>query len=332
MTHSVFSNNSYTNTNYFFQKNAQGDIIKIYNASGTLIVKYTYDAYGNILSITDGNGNAITSSSHIAKINPFRYRGYYYDEESGLYYLNSRYYDPVTCRFINADGQLNDGLLGNNMFAYCGNAPVSFQMSCVSPNGSNGSIAVFISVVSKFGNGNAGNEVITSGNTSSGSFWNGIFGHVSSVSATQKIWDGNILLLINISYSQTVSKANREKPIFYSYYDQNKFTTSVGIGINLGDWLGVKLGVSGGFSDWSFIWTGQNSPFDVRASIQITPWIMVNVSAGLGGVTVSGSYKDRSGVLHNVSVNVSPIGVLVTAFAYWAQMHGIPADWIPLPI
>ena len=57
--------------------------------------------------------------------NPFRYRGYQYDSESGFYYLNSRYYDPSTGRFINADGQINDGLLGMNLYAYCENDPVN---------------------------------------------------------------------------------------------------------------------------------------------------------------------------------------------------------------
>lgn len=59
--------------------------------------------------------------------NPFRYRGYYYDSESGLYYLQSRYYDPVTCRFVNADGYISDGnsIIGYNMFVYCGNNPIN---------------------------------------------------------------------------------------------------------------------------------------------------------------------------------------------------------------
>ena len=88
---------------------------------------YEYDAWGNVLSVTDQNGNAITSATHIGNLNPFRYHGYYLDTETGLYYLMSRYYDPVVHRFINADGYFQAGgsILDANMSAYCGNNPVS---------------------------------------------------------------------------------------------------------------------------------------------------------------------------------------------------------------
>ena len=64
----------------------------------------------------------------LGELNPFRYRGYYFDQESGLYYLNSRYYDPEICRFLNADGYVTtgQGLIATNMFAYCGNNPVMY--------------------------------------------------------------------------------------------------------------------------------------------------------------------------------------------------------------
>ncbi|MDP4120587.1 MAG: RHS repeat-associated core domain-containing protein [Bacillota bacterium] len=74
----------------------------------------------------DANGNTISDPYNIGNLNPFRYRGYYYDTESGLYYLQSRYYDPITNRFVNADGliQTGQGLGDKNMFAYCGNNPI----------------------------------------------------------------------------------------------------------------------------------------------------------------------------------------------------------------
>ena len=112
---------------YYYTHNSRGDIVGIYNEAGELMAHYEYDAWGNVLSVTDQNGNAITSATHIGNLNPFRYRGYYLDTETGLYYLMSRYYDPVTHRFINADGyfQAGGGILDANMSAYCGNNPVS---------------------------------------------------------------------------------------------------------------------------------------------------------------------------------------------------------------
>jgi len=108
---------------YIFRKNLQGDITGIYNSSAELIVEYTYsDAWGAGVTVSG------SQASTIGMYNSFRYRGYYYDTESGLYYLNSRYYDPVACRFINADSQLNtnEGNSGYNLYSYCGNNPVMY--------------------------------------------------------------------------------------------------------------------------------------------------------------------------------------------------------------
>ena len=118
---------SYNGTRYAFRKNLQGDVIAILDTNSNVVARYTYDAWGNILSITDGDGNAVTSSLHIANVNPIRYRGYYYDTETGWYYLNSRYYDPSVKRFINADSLLdtNTEILGYNLFLYCENNPVA---------------------------------------------------------------------------------------------------------------------------------------------------------------------------------------------------------------
>ncbi|MBQ1216724.1 MAG: hypothetical protein IIX85_02050, partial [Clostridia bacterium] len=112
---------NYNGTNYYYYKNILGDILGIVNSSGSLVVEYTYDAWGNILSTTG------SMASTLGQANPFRYRGYYYDAETGYYYLNSRYYDPSTCRFINVDSYVStgQGILGNNMYAYCGNDPVN---------------------------------------------------------------------------------------------------------------------------------------------------------------------------------------------------------------
>ena len=117
-----------TEYSYYYTHNSRGDIVGIYNGAGELKAHYEYDAWGNVISITDNNGNAITNPNHIGNLNPFRYRGYYYDTESGFYYLMSRYYDPVTHRFINADGYFQSGgnILDANMHSYCGNNPIMF--------------------------------------------------------------------------------------------------------------------------------------------------------------------------------------------------------------
>ena len=117
----------YNGTTYIYATNLQGDVIAILTTSGTPVVEYTYDAWGNILTTTG------SMASTLGVHNPLRYRGYVYDTELGLYYLQSRYYNPEMGRFINADAYTStgQGILGNNMFAYCNNNPVVY----CDPNG-----------------------------------------------------------------------------------------------------------------------------------------------------------------------------------------------------
>ena len=113
---------TYNGATYYYATNLQGDIVAILNGSGTTVVSYTYDAWGNPLSTTG------TMATTLGQQNPLRYRGYVYDQETGLYYLQSRYYNPEIGRFINADGYTStgQGFSGNNTFVYCGNNPVLF--------------------------------------------------------------------------------------------------------------------------------------------------------------------------------------------------------------
>ena len=106
-------------TTYYYVVNLQGDVVKLVNAGGTAYATYTYNAWGEVL----------TATGSMASINPLRYRGYYYDTETGFYYLQSRYYDPANHRFINADSyeSTGQGFVGTNMFAYCNNIPTSFR-------------------------------------------------------------------------------------------------------------------------------------------------------------------------------------------------------------
>ena len=110
------ANASTTPVMYYYVTNLQGDVTNIVDASGNVNSTYTYNAWGKL----------IFSAGTMSAINPLRYRGYYYDAETELYYLQSRYYDPEICRFVNADNQLATGnITGLNLFAYCGNNPVN---------------------------------------------------------------------------------------------------------------------------------------------------------------------------------------------------------------
>lgn len=88
-----YKNAAGVTTNYIVRCTLSGDVDQIFSTSGKLVARYIYDTWGNTLSVTDASGKAITDPLHIANINPIRYRGYYYDAETGLYYLQSRYYE-----------------------------------------------------------------------------------------------------------------------------------------------------------------------------------------------------------------------------------------------
>ena len=103
---------------YFYVRNAQNDVIALIDGEGNTVVEYTYDSWGKVLGITGSLADTVGVQ------NPFRYRGYYYDSETGMYYLKSRYYDPGIRRFLCADTQVNDSILGTNLYAYCENEPI----------------------------------------------------------------------------------------------------------------------------------------------------------------------------------------------------------------
>ena len=116
---------NFNGTEYFYLKNAQGDVTGLVDSTGAKVVAYTCGPWGESWGVSG------TLAFTLGTFNPLRYRGYVYDTETGLYYLNSRYYNPVWGRFINADGFVStgQGVSGNNMFAYCGNNPVNHSDS-----------------------------------------------------------------------------------------------------------------------------------------------------------------------------------------------------------
>ena len=108
---------------YYYLKNAQGDITNIVSATGEKLISFSYDVFGKVTEVYH------TDASIVRLLTPFGYRGYCYDTFTGLYYLQSRYYDPNTGRFINADDtnylNVTGTVLGCNLFAYCENDPVN---------------------------------------------------------------------------------------------------------------------------------------------------------------------------------------------------------------
>ena len=130
MVLSTLTDGGYSTSRYYLVHDVHGNVSRLLNPDGTLCATYHYDAWGNG-SVFDGNGNPLdysTDSDNIAFLNPFRYRGYYYDVETGLYYLQIRYYDPDTGRFVSPDtpDYLDAATTGGlNLYAYCLNDPIN---------------------------------------------------------------------------------------------------------------------------------------------------------------------------------------------------------------
>ena len=155
---------TYQGQTYFYQKDLQGNIFAIVNAAGVAVTFYHYDAWGNHKVYDADSLIEMTSPTFIGNLNPFRYRGYYYDTETKLYYLQSRYYDPEVGRFISADQveyttpEAFDGL---NIYAYCNNNPVMYA----DPSGHFPVLALILGVTALVGLGLTIGGVVTGNNT-----------------------------------------------------------------------------------------------------------------------------------------------------------------------
>ena len=128
----------YNGTSYYFVKNLQGDVISLVVKTGmdeesryVVAANYTYDAWGKC-TVKDADGDVKTASDFVGNINPYRYRGYYYDVETGLYYLRSRYYDAEIGRWLNSDNSellgvtvITNHIITMNLFTYCENCPIN---------------------------------------------------------------------------------------------------------------------------------------------------------------------------------------------------------------
>lgn len=113
----------FNGADYFYIYSLQGDVVAIIDVNGVQVVEYAYNAWGEPISKTGD------MAATLGTVNPFRYRGYVFDEETCLYYLRSRYYNPKWGRFINSDNIVSTGLslFSCNVFAYCNNDSVNFM-------------------------------------------------------------------------------------------------------------------------------------------------------------------------------------------------------------
>ena len=150
----------YNNIPFYFIKNLQGDVIAIVDKDAQTVARYSYDAWGAITNAV--TYTEFTENVDIAAINPFRYRCYYYDEEIELYYLQSRYYNPIVKRFINPDGTdylaIDDTIIACNIISYCQNSPTQ----AADPNGHGPFLAIGVQFVITVGRLTIGLEALWS--------------------------------------------------------------------------------------------------------------------------------------------------------------------------
>ncbi len=277
---------NYNNTQYYYIRNGQNDVIGILDSNLNQVVSYEYDSWGNTISIKDANGNNITSSSNIGIINPYRYRSYRYDTETGLYYLNSRYYNPEWGRFINADGIIgaNEDILRYNLYIYCSNNPV---------NGFDPTGMKFI------------NPIISIWNTI-GNALNLVFGfeYTKSIKTSQSeiINDGIIKTEVGASASVNIAKVgSSDKPISVYVNNNNKISnSSVGIKLNI---LRTSLTFNVGVEDISLSYGIKSGDVVNSAQIGIAPkdWANVYFSA-----TSTSSYNRTENETY-VKSSISPL-------------------------
>ena len=263
----------YNGTKYYYIFNVQGDVIGILNQAGQKIVSYTYDPWGKVQSV-DGS-----EASAIGQINPIRYRGYYYDTETGFYYLQSRYYDPTVRRFLNADAVISGvgrDIRGYNMFSYCMNNPVNLSDNIGNwpqwiKNVVNTVTYIAKTVVKAVAKVAASNPIRKTSTESTSSF---VFAnHVSKThltTPTLMLDAGPAIGKVGLSMTATVE--SEDPGLFHSYVDIGNDESKYGVGIDIKEWLGVGVGAS--------------SAANVYVTAQVTPWVHAEASVGFDGIGV----------------------------------------------
>ena len=259
-------------TDYYYQKNIQGDILRIFDKNDNLKAEYSYDAWGKCTIKTNVSG--------IATINPFRYRGYYLDDETGLYYLNARYYDPEISRFISPDSTDyldTESINGLNLYAYGGNISDNF---------------IFQNTFNKHYRSNNVNlnKKIKSNNRQTTVSYSGKNSHVYMVHKTISLIQNKVIAGVLGNFSYTHTRQLNVAGALYTYSNYGNSGISYGIGINVSDWLGI----SGYYSN----------NLGVGVGVQITPWITVGAEVSLfEGITISGGIINGNDT-YEISVSV----------------------------
>lgn len=262
---------------YCFMENVQGDVIGLYDYYGKVCARYTYDPWGNIIdvqeldTVTFGEDN-----KKIGEVNPFRYRRYYYDMETGFYYLNSRYYDPQVKRFINADIYVStgQGFNGTNMFCYCGNNSVNAidptGKVTINVMGNKIDSVYWNALISKYGMTKAINHI---GEELDKASEESTFKFANSVTRMQKTvskFKFEVRGYGKIEVSSTVTYYQSDSPgLFYTVSDISNNMLGNGVGINIKNNLGIEVGYSGDFSTY------------IR--FQLSPYFHINKSLGING-------------------------------------------------
>ncbi|WP_249284559.1 RHS repeat domain-containing protein [Luoshenia tenuis] len=260
-------------TPYYYVRNGQNDIVALVDQNANIIGQYSYDAWGKPLQTT--------GDAKIVLLNPFRYRGYVYDQETGLYYLLSRYYDPETGRYINADGLVStgQGIGGTNMFSYCGNNPVIRQ----DPSGCG-----FESLWAAMQKNLAGDIDIGPGYEFGGLNTSlpqrkpssaPIANHVKKKSATMPTAMLDLGTAFGkVGFSATKTTEDKSPALLNSYENFNLTRGSGSVGVGISDWFGLGVGAS--------------PEGNVFAELQLTPWVHGGVSIGIDGIGIVAGWDD----------------------------------------
>lgn len=277
----------YNGTEYYYVRNLQNDVIGLIDAEGNWVVEYQYDVWGNLRNIYG------SLSGTLGEDNPLRYRGYYYDVETNLYYLGDRYYSPELKRFINADiiagcaGQLGT----HNLFAYCLNNPVN--NTDIEGNWSVGMFQSIGIVVAKSVEiaAKKTRNIINNRNT-------------LGVEAER----GKTIVQVSVpgaclEYSQSMTSAINENASEYTYYrSKNRALDEAGIGWRTPEFMGV-----GGYAEISSDGTNRLGLYTAKGQ--------ASLAYGTQGLEINLSFELSPGNNGNLSYRVSREALVVAAVA-----------------